>query len=173
MAAVLGRWEMMLSGVFLLLLQLAGINISAAIIFRLFGLTARGARYDRGKPWVFPTGLGVSAVALAGLLTWQFINPPMLQRSSRVQRVEAVVQEKMEEITAVKLVNTDIAFPRPKIAGQNTLLCLLYVQRADGVNLSENELKNRVASQVRQAIVAEGFDVTPLISITVFDPPDS
>lgn len=173
MAAVLGRWEMMLSGFFLLLLQLAGINISAAVIFRLFGLTARGARYDRGKPWVFPAGLGVSAVALAGLLTWQLINPPMLQRSSRVQRIEAVVQERIEEITGVRLVNADIAFPRPKIAGQNTLLCLLYVQRVDGVNLSESELKNRVSAQVRQAIRQGGFEVTPLVSVTIFDPPDS
>jgi uncharacterized membrane protein len=169
MAAVLGRWEMMLSGLFLLILQLAGINVSAAIIFRLFGLTAKGARYDRGKSWIFPVGLGISAIALAGLLTWQFINPPILQRSSRVQRIKAVVQESVEEMATVKLVNAEINFPRPDLPGQNTLLCLLYVQRVDEVDLSESELKNRVSSQVRQAIVQGGFDVTPLVNVTVFD----
>lgn len=75
MASALGRWEMVIGSLFLLLLQLVGINLSASIVFRAYGLSTQGARYNRGKRWVFPAALAVTVMALLGLLTWQFWNP--------------------------------------------------------------------------------------------------
>ncbi len=57
MATVMGRWELVLSGGFLLLLQLVGINLSGAVVFRLFGLsppahaTIEAAPGWSGFPW--------------------------------------------------------------------------------------------------------------------------
>ncbi len=76
MASAIGRWDMAISGLFLLLLQLAGINFTAAILFRVFGLSTAGPRYNRGKQWVFPSAIATTVVALAGLLSWQLTNPP-------------------------------------------------------------------------------------------------
>lgn len=45
MSMAIGRWDMVVNGVFLLLLQLSGINLSAAILFCTFGLSTKGARY--------------------------------------------------------------------------------------------------------------------------------
>jgi hypothetical protein len=59
MAATLGAWEMVGNAAFLLALQLAGINLAGALVFRLSGVTSRGSRYPRGRPWVV-------SVALAG-----------------------------------------------------------------------------------------------------------
>lgn len=40
MASAVGRWDMAISGLFLLFLQLCGINFSASLLFRIFGLSA-------------------------------------------------------------------------------------------------------------------------------------
>ncbi len=78
MAGAIGAWQMAMNGLFLLLLQLLGINLVGSIVFRVYGLSARGARYDRGKAWLFPTTLVLALGALAGLLFWQFSAPPTL-----------------------------------------------------------------------------------------------
>lgn len=49
MAMAIGQWQMARGGVFLLALQLVGINLSGSLVFRLFGLSAQGIRYNRGK----------------------------------------------------------------------------------------------------------------------------
>lgn len=171
MAISLGRWDMVTSGVFLLLLQLVGINLSAAAIFRLYGLSAQGARYNRGKKWVFPASLAVTVVALIGLLSWQFSNPPNLERSSQAQRANAEIQQLVNDSGLAKLVDADVRFTRSNIAGQNTLLAILYVQRSEGVTLSSQEISDRLSSESRRRLRQEGYNVTPLINITVFDPP--
>lgn len=171
MALVLTRWEMVKSAIFLLLLQLFGINFSAALVFRLHGLTPTGARYKRGKQWVFLTSLGVTVAALMGLLTWQFSDTPNLQRSTRSQYAYAEIQQVINDSDLVYLVNAEVEFTRPDIQGQNTLLCMIYVQRREGVELSEEVIKSRLSSLIRQQLLEQGFEVTPLINITIFDPP--
>ena len=171
MATALGEWNMALSGVFLLFLQLVGINLSAAILFRSFGLSAQGARYRRGKKWVFPAALAVTITALAGLLTVQFSNPPNFQRSSRAQRINSEIQQVINQSDLAQLVEANVRFTRSNIKGQNTLLGLLYVQRQEGVTLSNDEISDRLSRDIRRQLLQQGFNITPLIDITVFDPP--
>ena len=173
MATALGRWDMVTSGVFLLLLQLAGINVSATAIFRLYGLTAQGARYSRGKKWVFPSALAVTVVALVGLLGWQFSNPPNLMRSSQAQRANAEIQQLVNDSGLVKLVEADVRFTRSNIQGQDTLLSILHVQRSEGVTLSSEAIRDRLSNDIRQRLRQEDYNVTPLIDITVFEPPSN
>lgn len=89
MGAALGRWDLVLDAVFLLLLQLGGINLSAALLFRIYGLSTRGTRYQRGQKWVTRSALAVTVLALIGLLTWQFSGSPYLERSSPAQQANA------------------------------------------------------------------------------------
>ena len=170
MATALGEWNMALSGVFLLFLQLVGINLSAATLFRCFGLSARGARYRRGKPWVFPAALAVTVTVLAGLLTVQFSDSPNFQRSSRAQRINAEIQQVINQSDLAQLVEANVRFTRSDINDQNTLLGLLYVQRREGVTLSSDEISDRLSRDIRRQLL-QRFNVTPLINITVFDPP--
>ncbi|MEO8893350.1 MAG: DUF389 domain-containing protein, partial [Coleofasciculaceae cyanobacterium] len=79
MAIAMSRWDLVENGVFVLLLQLVGINLSASLMFRIYGMSSRGARYERGQKSVFPAALGVTILALVGLLTWQFSSSPDLQ----------------------------------------------------------------------------------------------
>lgn len=167
MAIALGRWEMVIGGVFLLLLQLVGINLSAAIVFRYFGLTAKGARYSRGKKWVFPVTLGITVLLLTGLLSWQFSNSPNFQRSSRAQRAVATIQKTVNESNVAQLVEANVRFTRATIKDQNTLLGIIYVQSRSGSKLSSEQISDRLTEQIQTNILQQGFDVTPLVNVIV------
>lgn len=171
MATALGRWDMVFSGLFLLLLQLVGINFSATLIFRLFGLTPRGARYDRGQKKMFPIALGITLFGLAALMVWQFFATPNFQRSSRAQRINADVQKVVENNDLVKLVEANVRFTRPEIKGQNTALAVVYVQRQNGVTLPAEEIRDRLTREIQTHLLDRGFSVTPLVSVNVLDPP--
>ncbi len=173
MASAIGKWDMAVSGLFLLLLQLAGINLTASLLFRVFGLSARGARYNRGKKWVFPAALGVTVAVLAGLLAWQFSTPPNLQRSTRAGRAAAQIQNVVESSGLAKLVEANVRFTRPSIKGQNTLRGVVYVQRQAGVTEPDQQIRARLTRAIQTDLLAEGFNVTPLIDVSVLEPPTS
>lgn len=172
MALSLGRMDIFIGSIFLILLQLVGINLSAAILFRYYGgLSPKGARYDRGKGWIFPITLGVTALALAVLLNWQFINPPAFERSSLAQRASADIQQVVEDSPLVKLVDANIRFTRPDIPGEDTLLCLLYVRREQDVTISKDQISQRLAREIQNYVKEAGYNFTPLVEVTVLDPP--
>lgn len=173
MASAIGRWDMVINGLFVLFLQLAGINLSASIVFRTYGLSARGARYDRGKKWVFPSALAVAVLALASLLTWQFSSSPHLQRSSRSQRATAEIQKVVDKVGLAELVEANVRFSLPNIKGQNTMLCIVYLQRRQGVTESSEEISDRITREIQTHLLEQGFNVTPLVNVSVLEPPTS
>ena len=172
MAGVIGDWPMARSGLFVLVLQLVGINFSGSLVFRAFGLSARGARYERGKRWMFPAVLVATVALLGGLLLLQLSSTPDLRRSSRSQRAAADVQRVVNESGVAKLVEAEVNFTRASIADQNTLLAVLYVQRSTGVTLSDEEISQRLTQEVQQSLLNTGFNVTPLVTVTVLEPPE-
>lgn len=172
MAIAIGKPEMVVSGVFLLLLQLVGINLSCATVFRLYGLHPEGAVYGRGRRQVFPISLALSSLALVLLLSWQLSTSPDLQRSSRTQRAAALVQEVVAGDPYVSLVESEVRFTRASIPGQNTLLSSVYVQPRAGQNVSVSSVSRRLTKDIQDKLLAEGFNVTPLVSVTVLEPPN-
>ncbi|MBE9182488.1 DUF389 domain-containing protein [Oculatella sp. LEGE 06141] len=171
MAGVMGRWDMTINGIFVLLLQLVGINLSAAIVFRLYGISAQGARYKRGKAWAFPAILAATVAALAGLLTWQFSNSPDLQRSSRSQWATAEIQTAVERSGLATLVEANVRFTRPDITGQNTLLGTVYVQRQSSVDETAEAIQTQLTEDIQMRLLDQNFNVTPLIEVTVLEEP--
>ena len=174
MAIAIGRPEMALSGVFLLLLQLAGINLSCATVFRLYGINSDGAVYARGKRQVFPIALALSGCAIALLLSVQFLmtGSPDLQRSSRTQSAVTTIQKVIDGDQYVSLVETDVRFTRANIEGQNTLLSTVYVQPRKGQAISAESTSRRLTKEIQDRLLEEGFNVTPLVNVTVLTPPE-
>ncbi|MDQ2694649.1 MAG: DUF389 domain-containing protein [Pseudomonadota bacterium] len=171
MAAVLGRWDLAAGGLFLLLLQLVGINLAGASVFRLCGLSARGARYRRGRRPVFAGTVIMTVAALAGLLAWQLWETPPLQRESRARQAAAEIQRVVDQDPAVHLVEVEVRFTRPDIAGQNTLLAVVYVQPRTDTTLSSAAIRARLRQAIGQRLRERGFALTPLLQINVLEPP--
>lgn len=171
MAPVAGRWEMAGSGIFLLLLQLAGINLSGAVIFRLAGLTPVGARYDRGRNRVFLISLSVTALALAALLVVQRASSPALQRASVSQRAIDYIRDEVNRSGLARPVEVNSRFTRPDVEGEEMLLVELYVQRMESVEVPDREVRQELTRRIQRRLRNEGFAVTALVSVTVLDPP--
>jgi len=172
MSIAIGRWDMMTGGIFLLLLQLCGINLSAALLFRWLGLSTRGARYSRGRKIVFPITLVLTVMALIGLLSWQLSNPPSLQRASLAQRANAEIQQVVGQESSAQLVESNVRFTRSNISGQNTLLTVLYVQRSPDATESDAAIRDRLTQAIQARLIEQQIDVTPLVSIVVLEPPN-
>jgi uncharacterized membrane protein len=171
MAMALGEWEMVKSGLFLLLLQLLGINFSGALIFKLAGLNTKGARYDRGKNYVYYTSLILTTILLASIIYWQFNSMPELQRSSISKRVEAIIQNTINNDNEVGLIEANARFTRAEIREQNTLLCEIYLQRMENTT-RKDELINKLQRRISQNIKLDYKDVTPVIAITIIEKQD-
>ncbi len=172
MAGEIGRWDLVSNGLFLLLLQLGGINLSAALVFRLFGLSTQGARYQRGKRGVFPVSVGISAIVLTGLLIWQFSSPPNLERSSRAQRANAQLQQVVQQNDSAQLVEANVRFTRATIQGQNTLLCVVYVQRQTEATRSAEQIRADLTQSIQSRLLKD-FNATPLVDVIVLEAPDA
>jgi uncharacterized hydrophobic protein (TIGR00271 family) len=171
MASIMGRWDLTKGSLFLLPLQLAGINLSGSLVFRLYGLTSRGARYERGQRWMFLTSLTATILLLAGLLSWQHANSPNLQRSSIAQRATKEVQKVVEESGVAQLVEANVRFTRPNLKSQETLLCVVYVQSSSAGSLSNEQIRSTLTQEIHTHLLQQGFSVTPLIDVNVLKEP--
>lgn len=170
MATAIGEWNMAKSGLFLILLQLAGINLSGAIVFRWAGLTSQGVRYGRGRTAISVLSWGTTLAVLTGLLAWQFDDWPELVRASRAQQAVAVVRSSIEDTQLAQVVDTNLRFTRADIPGQNTLLVTAYVQRVKGIQMGDRRLRRELSQAIKAALDREKFQVTPLVDLTILEP---
>ena len=171
MAATMGRWEMVHAAGFVLLLQLVGINLAGAIVFRLFGMKPQGVRFDRGRKGIRLASYVLSVGGVLGLLAWQAHDAPDLQRSSVSRRIAQEVKVAVEDSGLARLVESDVRFTRADIPGQNALLGLVYVQKAPGTTLPDDEVQAQLTERIVRRIRQQGFDVEPMVDVTVFPAP--
>lgn len=169
MALVIGRYDIAMGSTFLLVLQLVGINLSAALVFRAFGLSSRGARYSRGKNWLFPTAIGVTAALLVALLGWQYSGTPALERSSLEQKATATVQHVIGERDGLNYLDSDIRFTQTPLEETNRLLAVVYVQdQVDGAQgrATEASLSRDLRRELRESLE----NTEPLVMVNLLGP---
>ena len=172
MAGALARWDMVFNGVFILLLQLLAINLAGSLVFRAYGLRPAGERYSLGRPLVFHVSVALSALFLAGMLTFQFSSTPSLQRSTRAQEAVGIVQEIVDNSQTAELVEANMRFTRPAEQQQETLLAVIYVHRKAGITLTQEVIQRELTTAVQQALLARGYNVLPLVDIVVLEGPE-
>ena len=167
MASVSGDATMLPPALFLLALQLVGINLAGAVVFRLFGLTPVGARYERGRGPVRWASLLVTAAGLAALLAWQYGSEgPTLQRATVEQRMRDATLGALAADDRVEVVEASLRFTRASTSARNPLLVVLYLRRAPGAGAApptDVALRAEVADGVRGAIQRRAPSVTARI----------
>ena len=113
----------------------------------------------------------MTALALAALLFWQFSSPLALQRAGLDHEIASRMRETVEASPLADPVEVSARFTRADVRGQSTLLGEVYAQRRPGVALADSVLRRRLARAVQEEVRAEWPHVTPLIQVSVFDPP--
>ncbi|MCJ8165361.1 DUF389 domain-containing protein [Pontibacter sp. E15-1] len=169
MALHFGNWQLIRSGVFLLILQLAGIQLSAALVFRYMGkVTVKGVRFADGQENVFRLSLGVSVLVLAGLLYWQFSSQPGLQKSSLNTQITEVMHKALSEMEDVEAIEVNARFTRGTLPDLNPVICELYLYNRNPSRTAE-QVKAQVSALLYKRIKEKHFNADPMFSITVLD----
>lgn len=166
------RWDLMAGGVFLLVLQLVGINASASIIFRLRGVRGGGSRYQTDTPNLFAFSTGFTVLAIGALLFLQLSGGPVLERGTLEQHITAEVKQLIMTDTLAAPVEVESRFTRANIAGQRPLLVEAYVQPTARWTSADTLLKRRLVRDIQQHIRRQWPELTPLVQISVVEPPD-
>ncbi|GAA4444112.1 hypothetical protein GCM10023188_45650 [Pontibacter saemangeumensis] len=169
MALNFGNWQLVRSGLFLLILQLAAIQLSAALVFRFMGkVTKEGARFADGKEYVFRLSMAASVLVVAGLLYWQFYSQPGLQKSSLSTQVTEVMHTALGELEDVETIEVNARFTRGTLPNLNPVICELYLYNRSAT-LTDAEVKKVVSNLLYKRIKAENLNADPMFNITVLD----
>ncbi|MBW3569973.1 MAG: DUF389 domain-containing protein [Gemmatimonadetes bacterium] len=172
-SAVLGRWDLAASAGFLLVLQLVGIDLAGAVVFRLFGVGPQGRRYPHGHAWAARIAGVVIGAAFAGLLALQFATPrPTLVRAGLEERARSAAVTALRQDPEVRVLDVWARFPRPDHAAHHPLLLRVAVERRDGAAAVQG-VRERTAMRVADAVAARLPRVTPLVDVTVLERPSS
>lgn len=166
MAGVLGEWTMVRDAGFLLALQLVGINLAGAVVFRLVGLRPQGVRYPRGRPVVARVAAASSMVGLVALLTWQIADPPGLQRATYAQQATSVVQDVVRD-DAGTLLDVSADFSLEQATDTPTLYVTAAVRPEAGGDSAAAHA--RVSARLRRELQRRLPGVEPLVDLTVVD----
>ncbi|MCC9138583.1 DUF389 domain-containing protein [Pontibacter silvestris] len=170
MALNFGNWQLIRSGIFLLTLQLAGIQLSAALVFRFMGkVTIKGVRFAGGKEYVFKLSMIVSAIIVAGLLYWQFSKQPGLQKASLTTQITETMHTALDkEVKDVKTIEVNARFTRGTLPNKNPVICELYLLNQSD-SLTDEQMKKRVEDLLRTRIKEKDYNADPMFSITMLD----
>ncbi|HSJ56177.1 MAG TPA: DUF389 domain-containing protein [Anaerolineae bacterium] len=170
MALVMGRWEVVLSTGFLLILQLVGINLGGAIVFRHYGITSDLTRYERGKQALFYVSLAATALALVGLLAWQFSGQFRLQRSSEGTRAAQTIEQVVKASNLAELVDVQAGFQQGDEEQEDTLLATVWVKRQADVE-PDDEIARALRVDIQQRLQETQPGALPLVNVVVLEPP--
>jgi uncharacterized membrane protein len=171
MSLVMRLWDVAMNTGFILLLQLVGINIGGAAIFRLYGVNYNLQRYNRGQRTVFLIGLIASALVIAGLLTWQFSGDLRLQRSSEGARAVQLIEQVVKDSGLGEAIEVDARFTAPDVSGENVLISDVIVEYAPGAPLAPEAAELHLQLAIEDALQQQNPQVTPLVNVDVRRPP--
>ncbi|ARS36213.1 DUF389 domain-containing protein [Pontibacter actiniarum] len=164
-----GNWQLIRSGVFLLIFQLAVIQLSAATVFRLLGnVTVKGVRFATGKEYVFKLSLGLSAVVIAGMLYWQFSNQPALQKASLSTRITEVMRSELNKLEGIETIEVSARFTRGTLPDLNPVICELYLYNRND-SLTDEQAKQLIQDILYKRIKAKNWKADPMFNITMLD----
>lgn len=169
MAAWLGAWPLSVSGLFVLLLQVAGITVAAAAVFRWCGMRPDGPRYRAGMPWSFALVLGASGLALAGLLSWQHLGGPTLRRQTVAETAVDLATATVTGSGLARPIDAEAHFRPVDPPDWQTLLVHLDVEPQGSLTggILERRLGQLVADRLRRTLPG----VRPLVGVTILTPP--
>ena len=173
MATVIRDWELLPSALFLLGLQLAGINLVGALVFRAYGLRSDVPPFDRGKGPLTGLGVAVSVAGLAALLAWQFLSPSsMLQRASAETRIRGVVMRELTDAPGVLPAQVEVRFARTPRGREPFVLVTAHVQRVGPGVGPDDELRRQLARRLRDLVEPQAEGTAVLVSVTLIDAPE-
>jgi chaperonin GroEL (HSP60 family) len=114
--------------------------------------------------------LGITVLALTGLLSWQFASPIALQRSSLEQQATQTIQQVVQQQSDLQYLSADVSYTQATQSGDGTLLALVYVQEPLTSTTSDAAMRQRLSSLLKAELNETLSNTTPLVNVTVLEP---
>jgi uncharacterized hydrophobic protein (TIGR00271 family) len=159
-AAAMGKWDIAGSGLFLIFLQLAGINITGTLVFKLAGLKSIGPRYNRGKKKLIVLSVGITLIFFTALVIYQYSTPVELQRSSISKIASEDIKKMIDARDDIYLIDIQSRFTR-SYTDEDILLVTVYAMQNESLN---KPVKTEIARDI-QRMLRKNYPFTPLVDI--------
>lgn len=171
MALNFGNWQLIRSGVFLLIFQLVVIQVTAALVFRYMGkVTIKGVRFADGKEAVFKYSMLVSGLIIAGMLFWQFSRQPSLQKASLNTQITELMRNELNKLEGIETIEVNARFTRGTLPNLNPVICELYLYNRND-SLSNEQVKALVKDVLYKRIKGKEWNADPMFTIIMLDYP--
>lgn len=170
MSLVMLRWDLALGALWLIVAQLVGINVVAAVVFRWYRMRPERPEPTVGQPGVFPVSVGVSTLVLVGLAVIQLVTGPSLQRTSVVQNATQAVNRMLDDRGVVQLIDAEIRYS-PYRTGPDGLVATLDVVPVDAETDGDlSELEREIQEVVQQELARFDADAQIVVEVRAHDP---
>lgn len=161
-ALVIGRMDLVGRTVFLIVLQLAGINLVASGVFRLYGLRPERERFGTGSRRALSVALATSALLVVGMVGWQTVATGTWgQRQDLAVAAVAHIQDAADGMDGVTLLDTDVRHGR---FASDHLIASVTVSTEPGRTA---DVETTLTSLLRETLARQGVPV--VVDLTVLD----
>lgn len=168
-AVALQRWDLVGPAVFQVALQLVGITLTAALIFRLYGLTAGRGRFEHGKRGLLPVAMTGLSLALGALLVVQFVTTTSLQTTSLAQTATEIATDVVRADDTVLLLEVSTSTPSEDVRGPQRLLLDVAVEVVPGATVRDlTEFEDLLEIRIRDAVDEQLAEVGAAVDVTAY-----
>jgi uncharacterized membrane protein len=160
-------WEVVSSSVFRIILQLLGIHLSATLVFYFFGkVTPSGVRFLKGNKMLTYITSGIVALAIGGMMVWQYSQPPFLRKASMNTELTEEFDKKLNKLDFIEVINKDVSFTNTKINGNPTVSYSVTVLPKN-TDVSETVLKKRIIEYLKENLKYHDDDIYQVYQVNI------
>lgn len=162
-------WQVVLSSLFRIILQLLGIHLAATLVFYFYGkVSPNGVRFMKGKKM---TGIITSLLVIAGIsamMYWQFSQPPFLRKASMNTELTEALEKELKKIEYIEVISKDVTFINSKLKGRSIANFQATILPKDTA-ISEKDLKARVLQHLKKNLNFRDKNVYQVYQIQVVE----
>lgn len=142
-------WQVVLSSVFRIVLQLLGIHFAATLVFYFYGkVTPRGVRFLKGKKMTGLVTTGIVIIGIGAMMFWQFSQPPFLRKASLNTELNEELDAELKKIPEILVLNRDVTFTNEKFRNTPVVTFAATIMLKDST-LEEERVKAQIIEHLK------------------------
>ncbi|NJY61908.1 DUF389 domain-containing protein [Salinimicrobium sp. CDJ15-81-2] len=162
-------WQVVLSSLFRILLQLLGIHIAATLVFYFYGkVSPRGVRFLKGSKKLGIITTGVVILGIGAMMFWQFSQPPFLRKASMNTELNEVLNTELQKIPYILVLNKDVTFTNEKFEGTPVATFAATVMLKDST-LNKEKAKAEIIEHLKQNMQYDVGNIYEVFDINVVE----
>lgn len=162
-------WQIVLSSLFRIVLQLLGIHLAATLVFYFYGnVSPQGIRFLKGSKKVGLTTIVVVLIGIGAMMFWQFYQPPFLRKASLNTELAEALNSELQKLDYIQVLNKNVTFTNTKYNGQSVANFEATILPKD-TTISEEVLKKNVIEYLKNNLHFPEKNIYKVYQISVVE----